>query len=552
MQGTKKEKIAIANIKQYGAVSVCYVGGSMFEMDIPQKTDKPIRFNLEALETLVSKGQAAIVNKEKFATIKASILPDGSTKTHNADGSEKSTESQVLEQLTREGFVDVPRNNSNEGMGNVQHRRENRVNTSASPDLQRSFVRGQNENVVPISSTPISGDISSRIQNDYFPPMPMDPNTKKHKAAPNRRVNPARMKGTVGAGLSRLEHEQEKIDAQETFTNIQDENNDINDNFQESVKLEGGQQFSGVGEKIENTNEDPLDRRGRDKRKQKIQGDLNGDGVVDEFDSFVGEEQRKNLLVIFALVVCIILSFFLFFFSHATVAKLLHGESFVLFPENPTQQPQENNTQPQENTEVSSEQMITGNEIVNPKYDPEAAVASYQLADDDILKAVTNYLVNMKKFFIDGPSLKPDGSQYSLRDYVNLDLVAEQLAQAYVDVAMIRGHVPPEVIMELKNEYMINLKTIETDNAAQTDTYGSIFCGRLREVRIDPIDSEKIYIVMQSGSGDLQRICFEASCKMKKDEYGMPQKNENGFIYDIMIQGVKDAKGYMNLVADGQ
>jgi hypothetical protein len=76
----------------------------------------------------------------------------------------------------------------------------------------------------------------------------------------------------------------------------------------------------------------------------------------------------------------------------------------------------------------------------------------------------------------------------------------------------------------------------EKQHVLNKDPYGSIFGGRIREVRTDPYEDYKLYIVMESISGDHQRICFVAT----------GDEDDNW-----MITGIMDSEGYTKMISEG-
>ena len=74
----------------------------------------------------------------------------------------------------------------------------------------------------------------------------------------------------------------------------------------------------------------------------------------------------------------------------------------------------------------------------------------------------------------------------------------------------------------------------ERQHVVDRDVYASIFGGRIREVRQDPANPYRLYVVMESIAGDHQRVCFA----MDGDATGA------WTVVDLL-----DPVGYVNMIA---
>lgn len=165
--------------------------------------------------------------------------------------------------------------------------------------------------------------------------------------------------------------------------------------------------------------------------------------------------------------------------------------------------------------------------IVRSDFDPETAVQSQPASDDAGRNTATKMFVYIRQLFADG-----DASDLS--QAVNLDGIASQIADAYANVAKGQQGLTDTETTTLRDYYKQAFIEDELDNASKNDIYGSVFGGRIRDVRVDSQDANKMYVVMESLGGDHQRICF------------IMQSSDNGSSW--IVSGIMDADGYVRQI----
>lgn len=84
-----------------GQGKVYYTGGSSFVLEFPG--EKRTRLDIGQFDGLVSASQVRVIDQRRIDEIKASILPDGSTSTHKADGTPKTPFERTKEMLLNDG-----------------------------------------------------------------------------------------------------------------------------------------------------------------------------------------------------------------------------------------------------------------------------------------------------------------------------------------------------------------------------------------------------------------------------------------------------------------
>lgn len=288
------------------------------------------------------------------------------------------------------------------------------------------------------------------------------------------------------------------------------------------------------------TRQQPDREAKREARANRLEGDLNGDGVVDEFDDLVKEEQSKNVLVMIVFFAAIIVNFFLFFLFHTLSAAIFHGEEIDLIPDVITvqEQPAETEQQPDEKQQETDDEQSqeehkddgTYETVKRTDFDPENAVASFPFADEEREKIGTALMQAVRE-------AAKNGSINSLAQAVQLDRIADQLAVAYAEAAQKEQNLTQVEKDEIQRAWREAFLQSEKQHIVDKDPYGSIFNGRVREVRQDPVNIHCIYIVMESISGDHQRICLAAN----EIESGAWE------ITDVM-----DPSGYIAMIQEGE
>lgn len=165
--------------------------------------------------------------------------------------------------------------------------------------------------------------------------------------------------------------------------------------------------------------------------------------------------------------------------------------------------------------------------VVRSDFDPETTVQSQPMADDAGRDTATKMFEYIRQLFANGDA-------QDLTQAVNLDGIATQIADAYANVAKGQQDLTDTETTTLRDYYKQAFIEDELDNASKNDIYGSVFGGRIRDVRVDSQDVNKMYVVMESLGGDHQRICF------------IMQSSDNGSSW--IVSGIMDADGYVRQI----
>ena len=168
--------------------------------------------------------------------------------------------------------------------------------------------------------------------------------------------------------------------------------------------------------------------------------------------------------------------------------------------------------------------------VVRTDFDPETSVQSQPSAGDAGRDTATQMFEYIRQLFAAGDA-------QDLSQAVNLDGIATQIANAYASVAKGQQGLTDTETSTLAAYYKQAFEDEELDNASKNDIYGSIFGGRIRDVRVDSQDANKLYVVMESLGGDHQRVCF------------ILQSSDNGSSW--IISGIMDADGYVRQIMRG-
>lgn len=165
--------------------------------------------------------------------------------------------------------------------------------------------------------------------------------------------------------------------------------------------------------------------------------------------------------------------------------------------------------------------------VVRSDFDPETTVQSQPMADDAGMDTATKMFEYIRQLFANGDA-------QDLTQAVNLDGIATQIADAYANVAKGQQGLTDTETTTLRDYYKQAFIEDELDNASKNDIYGSVFGGRIRDVRVDSQNANKMYVVMESLGGDHQRICF------------IMQSSDNGSSW--IVSGIMDADGYVRQI----
>lgn len=481
-----------------------YVAGSMFKVHWVE-SGRTMSADISTVKKILKSGRGMVTDPKQWAQITASILPDGSTETHFKDGTQKSTFTRTVEDLTKNGYL-----------------KENQNGTRTVSPKQKPKAAASN-------STP---QMMSKLTDVVKGEGPVEPGTVE-KIKGDKQVSEAATPGeraaggsdSVGDELARSEkHSAPKKGRDKKPVRSDggasapdgdiDEDRILDEDAEPEMRLK----------------QPPSDVR---KRRERLANDLNGDGVVDEFDDLIAQEQKKSLLVMTVFIGSILLSIVLFVLAFTFSNGLLHGGSMnpldtvgISVPTDDDDSAQSGNSADPDQGEEQQAQLET---IIRTDFDPETAVISYPMADSES-EAIATAMIKMIKEDIN------NGDVNSFNEAVDIEAIAGQIAPEYAWRAAELQNLTELQRDEMMRFYHQTFRDNERQHVVNKDPYASIFGGRIREVRKDPYEPNKLYIVMESISGDHQRICFV-----------MESDGENSYT----ISGITDAKGYVRMIQQG-
>lgn len=545
MSNESKEKIATARLKNVGVVDIYYIGGSVFEFTTPD--GKKSRLKKDAMDKLVANDMVKITAPSRYEEIQSSILPDGSTKTHNADGTIKSHRSMVLDELSADGFIENKPNENTTNNSRIDAHRKPRNRNRRNPASGNKKNTQQNNKNDDNSATAsnnvdnqpkVNADNASESQSDAATPL-FNKIPDENTSSP---INDAE-NGSQPKKMTRVERRRAAEAAAARAAEGGYDQDPFAEDFNSSEPFNDEQGYDNYQQQPTRNNQQPI--------RNEVPGDINGDGVVDEFDALVRNEQKTTPSVITAIVLFFILSLFLFFFSHASVAAIVHGESFDFFPDSGiTRDPnaqgtnnQNENTNTQENSNTNNANSNTNASTSNANtnvntvseaekrtgFDPEDAVIDKPLASSTqetiaaaIMQTIRTNVAN--------------GEVTAFKEAVDIDAIAGLIAPEYAYLAQEEQGLSDTERDELMFDYHSTFITNELQNVVDKDYNASMFCGRIREVRTESNNDQILYIVTESISGDHQRVCFIAT-----------GDGNNGW----MITGITAPKEYVKMIQQG-
>lgn len=452
-QYDEDKQIAHGTLRGGIPYKIYYEGGSLFHM-IWEQDGKPKLTSIpkDKLDIMIAQGKIRLLSAAQYKQIESQILPDGSTKTHRADGTLKSAYERANEML-------------------------------------------ENEHIMVTNP-----DGSKAIAPDPEPKAPKMPETK--------------------------------VPGPEDVAELED-------GIEEAGSEQREDEGTGAQAEEKPQEEAPTQKPVKTRRENKVSGDLNGDGIVDEFDDLVKEEQKKNALVMIIFFAGIVASIFLFFFFHTVTASIFHGEEIDLIPDviQVEQQPsQQQGNQPEQGGEQGAKDG-QGNEggsqletVNRSDFDPEDAIAAFPMADAEHEKLAVWLFQQIRTNIY-------NADRASFEANIDLARIAGELAPAYAEAAAgIQGLTDAERA-ELEAYWREILVKQEIQHVLDKDPYASMFGGRIREVRQDPNNPLCLYVVTESIAGDHHRICFAIN----------GDSANNWTVTDVL-----DPKGYVKMVQEGE
>ena len=183
-----------------------------------------------------------------------------------------------------------------------------------------------------------------------------------------------------------------------------------------------------------------------------------------------------------------------------------------------------------DSSDNSSDVVTDGNTIKRTDYDPENAVINEPIATDSQRTIATGLFTAIRQAI-------SNGDTKTFQQIVALDSISSDISQSYARHEQSRLHLTDAQAAEYRDYYKSTLVSDELSHVTNKDAYGSMFGGRVREVRSDTSDSGRLYVVTESLGGDHQRACF------------VLQSNDGGTSW--ALSGMLDTDGYVAQILEG-
>lgn len=172
----------------------------------------------------------------------------------------------------------------------------------------------------------------------------------------------------------------------------------------------------------------------------------------------------------------------------------------------------------------------TGMEVVvRDDFDPEESVRQLALADDASQDIAINFFKAIRLAY-------SQGNFDQLNNMIAYDYIHSQIATAYANAEQQRTGLTEDAKNQMIAQYVGILNQREGTHIANHDMDASIYCGRVREVRVDDSDPLRLYVVMESLGGDHQRACFILM-------------GDGSGAYAVI--GMVNPEGYVNMIMKG-
>ena len=259
------------------------------------------------------------------------------------------------------------------------------------------------------------------------------------------------------------------------------------------------------------------------------------------------EERRiargpRTVPIIVFVVLSVILCIVLFFGAAAITATFSKGSGISLKLPTLPQAQQQQQTQGTEKDGDGEQGEANANDgeqqsegaVDRGDFDPEDAVIDYHLASDEQYDLANGFFTSLRQTMA-------NGDVKSFNSMVAVDSIASQIASTYASYAQLYQNITKSETDELSDYYAETFAEAERQHVVDKDSYASIFGGRIREVRVDPSDSMRLYVVMESLGGDHQRACYVLQGDKASRSYALTEMVDvNGYVQMIM-QGSTDA-----------
>lgn len=480
--GQKLQKVGV--IKTGGQiVNVLYVGGSMFMLDFQSEAGKkPAMIDKSRVDMLIEKNQLKLTSEDTYRRICENIDPvTGETQEHHADGTKKTEVERVLHQLNEERSTKSDREEraprQPEHGRPVQPRDEafgNEVAGIPDPTAAHSMTRRR--------PRPSSQDLS---QEDIF----------------------GDGGGTPAATTS----------PSNDFSDFSFDNQAPSK--APATGIPGGPDGGMVPEGVPEPEHRAIDMGRQDKEnslktppsKRRLM--LVGTGAV----SILG------CLLCFGLTSSVIRG------MNLRVSEIPLIGQFLSPAEDRRDLPI--NEQVKAGETESTTPTTSGMEVVvRNDFDPESPVMQFALADDKSKDVAIKFFQAIRIFY-------SEGNLDQLNSMIAYDNVHDQISNAYATIEQQRLGLSEDARNTLQFQYKTILNQQEGNHIANHDLDASMYCGRIREVRVDDSDGNRMYVVMESLAGDHQRACYVLQGDVSTGMYA--------------VTGMVDPEGYVRMIMAG-
>lgn len=521
------EKIATAKIKQYGPTDIYYVGGSTFELDFKNaQGEYHPTVRKDVIDNFVAKNQIRLLNVKRYKEICDAIDPvTGETKTHNADGTIKSKLAQMTSALEDDGFLEK----TSEGTIRVADGK-NRGN--AGPDAPDAYQQQRQQRQQPAE------EYGTRTPRRTHTPIG-DPFADGDEETGNRRRPP-----------QQTPQPSRRFSEDDLFGDDDEDDDDMPSTPPNDDAGRDNGSFINPFDDDDDDSEDEPDGIRDDMRINRRRDDMgrNDDPFGDDDRGDATAAQRpiarkpKVIPLILFTGASVALCIGLFFGSYFLTTTLTGNTLKPLQLPAQTQQQTDTNQQganastgnQQQSANGSAEELGGGVTVDRNDFDPEDVVIEYRIASDSQQDIAVGFFTSLKNAFA-------NGDVTTFNSMVAVDSIASQIASVYASYAQMYQSLTQSETEDLADYYAQTLAEQERQHVVDKDSYGSMFGGRIREVRVDDDDENRLYVVMESLGGDHQRACFVLQGDPSTGSYALTEMMDvNGYVKMIM-QGTTDA-----------
>lgn len=477
-KGSIKEQIGTILLDVYGSVPVYYIGGSAFIIEVPG-AEEPMKLPKDAIDRLIKDKQIHISSPAQYANIIAKIDPiTGATPTHNADGTKRSMSSQTLMMLENEGFLSP----SSPEPAHFQ------IDERLADD---GILQDEDFDMAPPPRRRPSAEKDAELTN-MSQPVPVQHDTPDKPNEPQSNDIPTRTKHAK-SDLPTDEFGRQPVESSRVFEAEE----------REKARQERHSAFTSWMQK--RVNESNEGRSGENDLDEKITG------------THPGVNKPFVLIAIVVVVVCGLLFFGTYMLLSGGIGTAPSGQS---------QNPDASRTSQNQNQATYGSGLATT--YTRTDFDPEASVQNYKDASQDKHEIAIGFFKTLKSYYL-------GGDETAVGKLVALDAIGDQLANSYTSLTQTKQGLSEEEAATLRSEYGTSFVESEKKHIQNRDSDASIFCGRVRDVKVDGSNDTIIYVVMESVAGDHQRACFMLQSDSEQKSWALTQMvNPSGYISMIM------------------